>query len=255
LLDIAHAEAAPMFFGFDRLAAWNETWGWDSTDLDWEARVYGEFVVLRFGRHWPDQPFPEALEGFGYGGATSESGTTYAPDPTAEIPWQLRFANMHGLDVHGRGVTEPMVWVAISHDGHTAVLGRDDGVGQILHDGLEVAASVSPLHRYEALAAGYTRAGTAAAAEGRYVLAYPEAWQAQDDLPGRRTLVEQGLPMNDLVSRYQDVGFGLVGAHVAGTGLVLDVAPVGGSPEHIFRHLQMTPIFFAICGSVPEAVD
>ena len=300
MLDIVRAEAAPMDLGIDRLATWPDAWGWDSTDLDWEARVFGEIAVLRFGEHWDVQPFRDALSGFGYEAHGFEGGVAYRPDPDAEVPSQLRFANMHGLDIHGREITEPTVWVAISDDGRTVVLGRADGVGRSLRAGLkadparveasgfgraaaalgrpvtasvldgrsacsermnewlmgealEVAASVAPLHRYEALAAGYTRADASALPDGRYVFAYPRSQQARDDLAGRRTLVEEGYPFNDSTSRYEDVAFSLVDARVAGSRLILDVAPVGGAPVHVLRHVRTSPILFATCGLVPES--
>ncbi len=298
MLDIVRAEAAPMPFGLDRLTAWPDVWGWGSTDLDWEARVFGEIAVLRFGEHCEAQPFRDALAGFGYEAHDFEGGVAYRPDPDAEIPSQLRFANMHGLDIHGREITEPTVWVAISDDGRTVALSRTDGVARSLRAGLEadpasveassfgraavalgrpvaaslldgrsacsermnewligealeVAASVAPLHRYEALAAGYTRADATAPPEGGYVFAYPCSRQARDDLAGRRTLVEEGYPFNDSTSRYEDVAFSLVDARVAGSRLILDVAPVSGAPVHVLRHVGISPILFATCGSVP----
>jgi len=297
MLDIVRSEAAPMELGIDRLATWPDAWGWDSTDLEWEARVFGEIAVLRFGEHWDVQPFRDALAGFGYGAHDFEGSVVYRPDPDTEMPSQLRLANMHGLDIHGREITEPTVWVAISDDGRTVVLGRTDGVGRSLGAGLkadparveasglgraavalgrpvtasvldghsacsehmnewlvgkalEVAASVAPLHRYEALAAGYTRADASALPDGRYVFAYPHSRQARDDLARRRTLIEEGYPFNDSTSRYEDVAFSLADARVAGSRLILDVAPVGGAPIHVLRHVRISPILFAMCGPI-----
>lgn len=298
MLDIAREEAASMPLGFDRLPRWTEAWGWDSTDLDWEARIYGEVAVMRFGEHWDARPFREALTGYGYRPEAIPGVTVYHPDPGAEIPWQLRFANMHALDIHGKGVTEPMVQVAVSDDGRTVLFSRSHDAGPRLRAGLEndparaaassfgraaktlgrpvaasllrgraacseqtngwlegearrLAAAVAPLHRYEALAAGYTRAHPTAPADGRYVFVYERPEQARDDLPGRRFLIEQGYQYDDDISRYQDVAFSLVDAHVAGSGLVLDVAPVGGAPVHVLRNIRIKPAVFATCGAVP----
>lgn len=301
LLDIARTEAAPMPFGFDRLPRWSRAWGWDSSDLAWEARVYGEVAIMRFEPLWDAGPFRAALTAFGYRQEAIAGGTVYHPDPAAEVPWQLRFANMHGLDVHGRVITEPMVQVALSDDGRTALFSRvhDDGarllaalaadptrvaasafgraavglgrplaatilggaracsdhtVGWLMGPARELAAQVAPLHRYEALAAGYSRPALTAPAEGRYVFAYRRPEQARDDLPGRSTLVRQGYPYNDDTSRYEDVAFGLSGAQVDGSRLILDVEPVGGSPVHVLRQVQISPILFATCGSAAGSV-
>jgi hypothetical protein len=121
-----------MPLGFDRLAAWRETWGWGNADLAWEARVFGQFAVMRVGEPWSPARPVAALVGFGYSPHPVAAGTHHAPDPTAEVPWQLRFASMHGLDIHGQATTEPMVWVAIDEDGRTVVFGRTAQVGSIL---------------------------------------------------------------------------------------------------------------------------
>jgi hypothetical protein len=301
MLDIAHAEAATMPLGFDRLAAWPEAWGWSNADLEWEARVYGTFAVMRFGEHLDPARFGQALQGFGYEPSPFDGGLLYRPDPQADVPWQLRFANMHGLDIHGQAITEPMVWVALSDDGQTAIFSRSSDAGQLLQAGLmarpgavaaggygraaaalgrplaasiisgseacsertmgwlegearEMAAAVAPLHRYEALAAGYTRDHAAAPPEGRFVFAYPHAKQARDDLAGRRTLVEEGNPLNDNFSRYADVAFGLADARVSGSRLILDVVPVEDAAVHVMRQMGITPILFATCGQLPGTV-
>lgn len=300
LLDIARSEAAPMPFGFDRLPRWTEAWGWDSLDLDWEARVYGELAVMRFGARWDPRPFQEALLGFGYRPEPIPGGTVYHPDPTAEVPWYLRFANMHALDLHGRVTTQPMVQLAISADGRTVLFSRDHRAGPWLRAGLEadpaevastafgraaaalgrpiaasilhgraacsertngwlegearrVAASVAPLHRYEVLAAGYSRAHSTAPPDGRFVFVYERPEQARDDLAGRRILIEQGYQYDDDISRYAHVAFSLAEARVVGSELVLDVAPVGGAPVHVLRNVQIKPALFATCGAIPEA--
>ena len=161
LLDVGRWEAAPMPFGFDRTPRWAETWGWDSTDLEWEARVYGRFAVMRFGEHWDAQPFRVALAGFGYLAEIIDGGTVYHPDPAAEVPWQRRFANMHGLDIHGRGITEPMVQVALANDGRTVVFSRVPAAGERLREALDADPALVATSAF----------GRAAAALGRPVAA------------------------------------------------------------------------------------
>ena len=301
LLEIARSEAAPMPFGFDRLPRWTEAWGWDSLDLEWEARVYGELAVMHFDEHWDPRRFREALLGFGYRPEPFPGGTVYDPDPTAEVPWYLRFANMHALDVHGRVTTQPMVQLAISADGRTVLFSRAHRAGPWLRAGLEadpaevaatgfgraaaalgrpvaaslldgrtactertngwlegearrVAASVAPLHRYQALAAGYTRSDATGSPDGHFVFVYDRPEQARDDLAGRRLLIEQGYQYDDDISRYEDVAFSLSDARVTGSELVLDVAPVGGAPVHVLRNVQIKPALFATCGPIPSVV-
>ncbi len=278
MLDIVRSEASTMEFGLDRLGEWSESWGWDNTDLDWEARLPSEHVVLRFGEHWDSQPFRDALEGFGYHARDLGGFTHYRPGDEAESPSRLLLR---------RG--SPQTQVAISDDGRTVVIGWFGGIKQVMRAGLradraevaaspygraaaalgepmaahifdgrdscgeiwneflsgdahEVAASVAPLHPYVALAAGYSRAGAAPSPEGRFVFGYARPWQAREDLPGRRLLVEEGY--------YADVAFALADARVDGTELILDVEPLGGVPKLVLD-FRRNPLF-TMCGPVPD---
>jgi len=50
MLDIAHEETPTFPLGLDRLGTWSERWGWDTTDLEWQASCCGDpdFALLRF---------------------------------------------------------------------------------------------------------------------------------------------------------------------------------------------------------------
>ena len=41
LLDVARSEATTFPPGLDRLATWSDRWGWDTTDLEWQASCCG----------------------------------------------------------------------------------------------------------------------------------------------------------------------------------------------------------------------
>jgi hypothetical protein len=299
MLDIARSEATPVELGIDRLATWPEAWGWDNTDLDWETRVFGALVVLRFGEHWDALSFREALQGFGYEAREFRGGVLYVPDDGSEMPSRLRLARVWGLEAGGPEMSTPGTRVAISDDGRTVVLSPFRGVAGLMRlaqrtDPAEVAASpygraataldrplaasiwngryachesqnesltgepaaiaasVAPLRHYEALAAGYSRADAGASPIGRFVFAYPRPWQARDDLPGRRLLIEEGYLRERGSGRYSDVAFTLADAWVDGSQLILDVEPLEGVPKLVLDQVQARPTLFAMCGPVPD---
>ena len=110
-----------------------------------------------------------------------------------------------------------------------------------------LARSVGPLHRYEALAMGYERAGPGEPAMGRYAFAYKRAKQARADLASRRTLIDDGYSSRH-GQRYRDAAFTLVAAVADDRMLVLDVAPLHDDPK-VFRDLLVgRSLSFASCG-------
>jgi hypothetical protein len=161
VLDMVRTEARRIQFGLARLATWPALWGWDNTDLAWEATwSFGpgpRIWVLRFRDGWDPEPFVDRLEGYGYSRREKRNGTVFGdapdfdPDPDAEAI----------LDPDERLAPWP-VSVAISHDRRTVVIGQEGSVHRILKAG----ARADPA----AVAARPT--GRVAAALGRLVAAY-----------------------------------------------------------------------------------
>jgi hypothetical protein len=290
-LDMVHSEATTIPFGLDRLATWPGLWGWDDTDLAWEATwvsLSDPFArVLRFEEGWDPGLFIDRLEASGYSRSEQSHGIVFVPGPDTEAI----------LASDQRLFTSQPVSVAISPDGRTvaigwreranemlraatqadpaglaaspfgraaAALGRPlsaaivDGrdlctqAGQVGLDRLSdettaLARSIGPLHEYQALGIGYERAGPGEPAVGRYVFAYEQSQQAMSDLPGRRTLIDEGYSARDRL-RYRDVAFTLVDALVDGRALVLDVAPLHDAPQVLFDLLVGRSLSFAACG-------
>lgn len=159
MLDIARHEATTFPLGLDRLATWSERWGWDTTDLDWQAsccQVPG-FAILRFRDDWDPEPFMARLEADGYERRERPHATSFTLDPDAEAP--DRDFLERALDDEGAmgRPHRPRASVAISPDGHTVVL----VMGPDAHKILKLAARVDP----EAIAGGSI--GRVAAALGR----------------------------------------------------------------------------------------
>jgi hypothetical protein len=296
-LDIANAEASASGFGLDRLATWPELWGWDNTDLAWEARPWNPrsepAKVLRFRDDWDAEPFMERLEALGFSRTEGRYGTLFSdppdfsagPDTEAILDRddQLLWARRHSVAISQDRRTvviregdhadkllriaaraDPAQLAASPFGRAAAALGRPvaativDGRQRCDWTGLPdidyseqmntLARSVGPLHRYQALAMGYERAGPGEPAMGRYAFAYKRAKQASADLAGRRTLIDDGYSTRH-GRRYRDAAFTLVAASADDRMLVLDVAPLYDDPGVFHDLLVGRSLSFATCGS------
>jgi hypothetical protein len=150
VLEMVNSEASQFEFGLGRLATWPELWGWDNTDLAWEATWVAapgtRSWVLRFRDGWDPKPFMARLEGYGYSRTEKPHGTLYSdapdfhPDPDTEAI----------LEVEERLTYEPGS-VAISSDGQTvAIRVLRDRADRILKTSARadpVAVAASPFGR------------------------------------------------------------------------------------------------------------
>jgi hypothetical protein len=163
VLDMVHAETRRWTaFGLDQLATWPELWGWDNTDLDWEA-TWGSIGapparVLRFRGDWDPEPFKARLEGYRYSRSEKPHGTLFSdapyfgggPEGEAILDTDERLTRWGGS-------------VAISSDGHTVAIGVEgDRADRIL----KAAARADPA------AVATSPFGRVAVALGRPVTAF-----------------------------------------------------------------------------------
>ena len=300
MLDIARSETTTFRLGLDRLATWPELWGWDTTDLAWQASCCNapDFALLRFRDDWDPQPFMARLEEYGYVRSDKPHATsfTFGPDTDApsDAPLERAFAVEYGGGV-GNLPPEHRASAAISTDGHTVVIVRGPDAHRILkmaaridpaavvespfgrvavalgrplaadiqetgqgcpwagvegvdftEEMLALARSLGPFHPYEALGIGYERAGPGEPAVGRYVFAYDKAKHAKADLPGRRTLIDEGYSTLH-GAPYRDRAFTLIDAVADGRELILDVALVDDTPQTLFDLPIARSLSFAKC--------
>jgi len=295
VLDMVHSEASRFDFGLGRLATWPELWGWDNTDLAWEATWLAwpgpRTKVLRFREGWDPEPFMARLEGYGYARREKPHGTVFGdapdflPDPGTEAI----------LNEDERLAPWP-VFVAISSDGHTVVIGEGHRAHKTLKtavraDPTSVAASpigrvtvalgrpvtalivdgdfacsdvglgsgglpddtamrpppVDPLHPYQAFGIGYERAVPGEPAVGRYAFAYKRAKQAKADLPGRRTLIDEGYAIRS-GRPSEDVALTSGETSADRRMLVLDVALLDDAPQLLFDLLDRRSLSPVACG-------
>ena len=158
-------EASRFDFGLARLATWPELWGWDNTDLDWEATWYPHDVrVLRFREGWDPEPFMARLEGYGYSRTEKPHGTLFSdapdfhPDRDAEAIVQFDERLTHGPGS-----------VAISSDGQTVAIGvyrdRADKILKTSDRADPAAVAASPFGR---VAVALGQPVTAVIVDGKY---------------------------------------------------------------------------------------
>ncbi len=125
MLEVARNESLPLPLGIDRLITWPAAWGWDNTDLDWQARSFDGRTVLRFGERWDPAPFRTALESSGYQLAPGRGMQVWLP-PDVDMPTDLRLERVSG-EITGSETSQSFAPVTISGDGRTVVI-HDFGV-------------------------------------------------------------------------------------------------------------------------------
>lgn len=175
MLEVARNEAAPVPLGLDRLATWPATWGWDNTDLDWQARYWDGRNVLRFGEHWDPAPFRAALESFGFERDASGAIEVWQP-PEARIPSDVLLERV-GQEIDAPEMTLTFAPVTISGDGRTVIIhdigpaGPPKPLRRAARPNLERVAATPAVRAASAL--GDAIAGTVTATSPDYLCRWP----------------------------------------------------------------------------------
>jgi len=145
MIELTRVEAPYASFGLDRLIGHAEAWGWDSTDLDWEAALFGDeggVAVLRFREGFDLAPFIARLDEHGF-------------DEEAVGDVVIRSHEMDLTEGWLRTTDFGILNTALLPDGRTLVLasGREALDATLANDGgpatelLEhVASGVGPIH-------------------------------------------------------------------------------------------------------------
>lgn len=152
LLEIARSETSPVPLGLDRLEPWRQRWGWDNTDLAWQAAAAPFVSILRFGDDWDPESFIDRLTAYGYSRDDEPQASVFTPGPGAEPPADAPLERILGLE--RRIEDEPIVLpasVAVLADRRTvAIVQGDWAAGTLLElaDGADPAAvAASPFGR------------------------------------------------------------------------------------------------------------
>ncbi len=141
MLDLARSEATTFPLGLDRLDTWAERWGWDTTDLDWQASCCNafDFFILRFRDDWDAGPFMARLEADGYERRDLPHATSFTLEPGTDAPDRDYLERVLGIE-GPMGDAPSRASVAIAPDGRTVVLVQ----GPDAHEILELAAGADP---------------------------------------------------------------------------------------------------------------
>jgi len=285
MVDLGWTEAPFAGFAIDRFALHAEAWGWDTTDVDWEAsfgvdgppvavlRLRDGFDLAPVIAHLDDRGFSTEV----YGDATIRS---HAMDVGAD--W---------IRTSGFGILN----TAILDDGRTLVLSGSleavkatldarhldfaqappswvvaGALGSPLSAAIEVGtdacaaydplvqdagdaganadllAEVGTLSPWQAMGIGTYRDDTGAAV-GRYVFDHLTEADALAALAGRARLADQGISLRT-DEPYATSVFRLVTFTTDGRDIVLDVAPVEDQSRRLQQAFFSRDMVFATCG-------
>jgi predicted secreted Zn-dependent protease len=137
LAEMARAGPTTIPIGLDLLATWPAAWGFDSTDLLWQASLWtGEprptTTILRFRGDWDATPFELALARHGFVRVEALEGAagdliTYSPGPAA---WSLPGEELERLLGFADGLpTTPSVGLTLA-EGRRTVIVESGGDGR-----------------------------------------------------------------------------------------------------------------------------
>ena len=171
MLDIARSPEATTFpLGLDRLGTWSERWGWDTTDLEWQASCCDafDFFILRFREDWDAEPFMARLEADGYARRDRPHATSFTLDPDAEAPDRDFLERVYEGSGAMGGPSGPRASVAISRDGHTVVLVRGPDAHRILESATRSDPAAIAAGPFGRVAAALGRPFAAKVRDGRY---------------------------------------------------------------------------------------
>ena len=284
MIDLGKVEAPFAGYAIDRFATHAESWGWDTTDLDWEASFAVEgppVAVLRFRDGFDLAPVIAHFDDRGF------SSEVYGDATIRSHPMALSAAWIRDSDF---GILN----TAILDDGRTFVLSSGiDGVkaaldarhvdsfraapaqvvagalGAPLSAGIDVGpdacaaygphlgprgsdandallTEVGPLRAWEAMGVGTFRdaAGTAA---GRFAFEYGDPSDALSDLAGRAQVADRGISLRT-AQPYASSLFRLLTSDADANVLTLDMVPVDDRPQHFAQAFVTRDLVFATCG-------
>ena len=142
MLDIVRSEAMTLSPGLDLLATWSERWGWDITDLEWQASCCFSpyFTILRFREDWDPEPLMARLEADGYERRDEPHAHSFTLEEGTEAPDRDFLERVLGIEGPMGRAPAQRASIAISPDGRTVVL---DGF-QDAHEILMMAARADP---------------------------------------------------------------------------------------------------------------
>lgn len=275
-------ESAASGYGVARLRDHFDMWGWDTLDLDWEATIGAAgppLSVLRFRDGFDLAPVAALFDERGFTSESVPGSVIRSHEMDVASDWlrttEFGILNTAFLD-DGRTLVlsselDQVRDVATNHGSFPTLPGLDAtaaklagaSAGLLLPDygacigftplpvGIgdpfaspDLSFPTQGLHPYAALGVGYARPDWDPT--GRIVFSYLDGATAAADLAGRRKLAETGLSQR-VGQPIADALFTVTDAHVDGTTLTLDVAPVEDRPRRLLDMVFARDMVFAGC--------
>lgn len=278
-------EAAAAGFAVDRFIGHADAWGWDSTDLDWEAEILaeqGRTHVLRFRDGFDLDPVLERFNEREFSTEEVPGGTLRSHELSVEEDWlratDFAITNSVVLDdgrtllasieqgpllatleeLADQGAKTPELLGAVDAlSGASAAIistgsGTCQGFGRPVSAGSD-AGSVEAIRDELAAAAPlspYGALGVGYSREwepiGRITFAYGDAQRAAADLPGRRTLAETGISLRT-GQPYSESLFVVTDAAATDGTMTLEVEPASDMPRRLIEMVFGRDMLFAAC--------
>ena len=281
-LEIMDAESPAAVFAIGTFRVHAASWGWDTTDLDWEASFSAggpPVAVLRFregfdlgsvmerfdARDFSTEAYGDAtIRSHGPAGAAWISDSDFGVLNTAFLDDGRTLVLSSGIDgvkavLDARKldfVRAPAAWVVADALGEPLWAGIELGLGkcELLDprvqpsgkDGANEALleEVGPLGVWEGMGVGTYRDG--GTLTGRFVFAYGRPEDAASDLAGRVRLAEEAIS-SYTGDPYAESSFRVMASVADGATIDLEVKPVDGAHQ-LRSAFTLRDLVFATCG-------
>lgn len=282
-LSVSRNQGTASFYDADYLVAqdWAALWGWDTSDLLWEATLDGPFPPVYVLKLRPDLDLNPVMAHFTSRGFTTsayQEATVYSHPLDLTVDWFIDTSifnaavipSAHVILVGGgsdalHSVLDAHANTSSSLAGNADFRGTAAQLGSpasaILASGASVCSRLSDsrmavqvsqdkeetgvgaLHSYAALGIGYQEAQGQPA--GVIDMRYDSSQDAQADLDARRTLATRGLNLSS--QPYNESIFTVGSASVSGSDLLLHMTPLNNKPQALFDMFEQDDLLFAAC--------
>jgi hypothetical protein len=278
---LLHGQTTPHLTDIISFDLHAETWGWDGTDLLWEASALHDgppIRVLRLRDDFDFAPLEARFEQRGFDLSEYRGVPIYSHELQVGMDWYVpghlaifntaimaqdgilvlsaKIDSIYKvLDVYRGGAAslfdEENVQTVVSCLGGVAAAIVSTDMCAILGDEVELSPAaveerhgLNPkrVHAYSVFALGYWYEETQPV--GRMVMQYARAEDAQSDLAVRSDVIRDGIGLDGVP--YREV-MTLKDASVQGNTLVLQLRPVDDRPSRLFDMVLNLNLAFAIC--------
>ena len=273
-ISLTDAYATPSLFTQRNLERQWEVWGWDASDLEWEATLGTDGVPLYAVKFSPGVDLPALFERYrdlGFTESELPHGLLFSHEIALGADWvqtELAFSNSAFLPEERIGLfsgSAEQITALLASSARwrdearvvetVAALGAVNGAALVegatlcghpaIADGAaEAGVDRATLARYDLFAVG-SREG-AAGAGATLAFHYDDAASAAADLAPRNALATEGLSIMRNVP-YAETIFTVNESRVAQRTLLLEVTPVRQQNRRLYQMVNALDLLFAAC--------